>query len=81
MSTADGYRLRLRKKQLQEQLADRLGIEVLVCHYPTGATKWNPIEHCLFSYISLNWAGKPLRSFETMLSYIWTSIIGRASSV
>lgn len=67
---SDGYRLRLWKKQLQEQLADRLGIEVMVCHYPTGASKWNPIEHRLFSYISLNWAGKPLRSFETMLSYI-----------
>jgi hypothetical protein len=67
---SDGYRFRLWKKQLQEQLADRLGIEVMVCHYPTGASKWNPIEHRLFSYISLNWTGKPLRSFETMLSYI-----------
>ena len=67
---SDGCRFRLWKKQLQEQLADRLGIEVLVCHYPTGASKWNPIEHRLFSYISLNWAGKPLRSFETMLGYI-----------
>ena len=58
------------KKQLQEELADRLGLEVLVCHYPTGASKWNPIEHRLFSYISINWAGKPLRTFETMLGYI-----------
>ncbi len=67
---SNGYRLRLWKKQLQEQLADRLGIEVLVCHYPPGASKWNPIEHRLFSYISLNWAGKPLRSLETLLGYI-----------
>jgi hypothetical protein len=67
---SDGCRFRLWKKQLQEQLADRLGIEVMVCHYPTGASKWNPIEHRLFSYISLNWAGKPLRSFEIMLGYI-----------
>jgi len=67
---SDGYRFRLWKKQIQEQLADRLGIEVMVCHYPPGASKWNPIEHRLFSYISLNWAGKPLRSFETMLGYI-----------
>jgi hypothetical protein len=67
---SDGCRFRLWKKQIQEQLADRLGIEVMVCHYPTGASKWNPIEHRLFSYISLNWAGKPLRSFETMLNYI-----------
>ena len=67
---SDGCRFRLWKQQLQEQLADRLGIEVMVCHYPTGASKWNPIEHRLFSYISLNWAGKPLRSLEQMLGYI-----------
>jgi hypothetical protein len=67
---SDGCRFRLWKKQLQEQLVDRLGIEVMVCHYPTGASKWNPIEHRLFSHISLNWAGRPLRSFETMLAYI-----------
>jgi len=67
---SDGCRFRLWKKQIQEELADRLGIEVMVCHYPTGASKWNPIEHRLFSYISLNWAGKPLRSLETMLACI-----------
>lgn len=67
---SDGCRFRLWKKQLQEQLADRLGIEVMVCHYPTGASKWNPVEHRLFSYISLNWAGQPLRSFKAMLGYI-----------
>jgi hypothetical protein len=67
---SDGCRLRLWKKQLQEQIADRLGVEVMICHYPTGSSKWNPVEHRLFSYISLNWAGKPLRSFEAMLNYI-----------
>jgi hypothetical protein len=67
---SDGCRFRLWKKQIQEQLAHRFGIEVMVCHYPTGASKWNPVEHRLFSYISLNWAGQPLRSFETMLGYI-----------
>ena len=67
---SDGCRPRLWKQQLQKQLADRLGVEVMVCHYPTGASKWNPIEHRLFSYISRNWAGKPLRSLETMLGYI-----------
>jgi len=67
---SDGCRFHLWKKQLQEQLADRLGIEVMVCHYPTGASKWNPIEHRLFSHISLNWAGKPLRSLGVMLGYI-----------
>ena len=67
---SDGYRPRLWKKELQEKLADQLGVEVMVCHFPTGASKWNPIEHRLFSFISLNWAGKPLRTFETMLGYI-----------
>jgi hypothetical protein len=67
---SDGCRFRLWKKLLQDKLADRLGIEVMVCHYPTGASKWNPIEHRLFSHISINWAGKPLRSFEKMLGYI-----------
>jgi len=67
---SNGYRPRLWKTQLQEQLADRLGIEVMICHYPTGASKWNPIEHRLFSYISINWAGKPLRTFEILLGYI-----------
>lgn len=67
---SDGYRPRLWKKELQEKLADQMGVEVMVCHYPTGASKWNPIEHRLFSYISLNWAGKPLRTFEAMLGYI-----------
>ena len=67
---SDGCHFRLWKKQLQEQLADRLGVEVMVCHYPTGTSKWNPIEHRLFSYISLNWAGKPLRSIGVMVGYI-----------
>ena len=67
---SDGYRPRLWKKELQEKLADQLGVQVMVAHFPTGASKWNPIEHRLFSFISLNWAGKPLRTFETMLGYI-----------
>jgi len=67
---SNGCRSRLWKRQLQVHLADRLGLEVMVCHYPTGASKWNPIEHKLFNHISLNWAGKPLRTYETMLGYI-----------
>lgn len=67
---SNGYRPRLWKQQLQAQLADALGLEVTVCHYPRGASKWNPIEHRLFGPISINWAGKPLRSLETMLAYI-----------
>jgi hypothetical protein len=67
---SNGCRPRLWKAQLQSQLSDRLGLSVTVCHYPTGCSKWNPIEHRLFSQISLNWAGKPLRTVETMLGYI-----------
>ena len=67
---SNGYRPRLWKQQVQELLADQLGLEVTVCHYPTGASKWNPIEHRLFGPISLNWAGHPLRTFETMLALI-----------
>ncbi len=52
------------------QVADRFGLSVTVCHYPTGASKWNPIEHRLFSEISKTWAGCPLRSFEVMVEYI-----------
>lgn len=67
---SNSYRSQRWKQQLQACLADVFGIEVMVCHYPTGASKWNPIEHRLFSQISLNWAGKPLRSLQTMLGYI-----------
>jgi hypothetical protein len=67
---SDGCRHRLWKKLLQERLADCLGIEVMVCHYPTGCSKWNPVEHRLFSHISMNWAGRPLRSFAKTLGYI-----------
>ena len=67
---SNGYRTRLWKEQLQSQLSDKLGLTVTVSHYPPGCSKWNPIEHRLFSYISINWAGQPLRTFETMLGYI-----------
>lgn len=67
---SNGWRSRLWKAQVQEQLADQLGLEVTVCHYPTGTSKWNPVEHRLFGPISVNWAGKPLRTFETMLACI-----------
>jgi hypothetical protein len=67
---SNGCRSRMWKLQLQEQLSDRYGLTVMVCHYPTGCSKWNPIEHRLFSYISLNWAGCPLRSFDILLNYL-----------
>jgi hypothetical protein len=67
---SNGYRPRLWKQQLQEQLNDAFGLEVTVCHYPTGASKWNPVEHRLFGPISIKWAGVPLRTFDTMLALI-----------
>jgi hypothetical protein len=67
---SNGNRCRAWKCNLQAHFVDRFGVSVTVCHYPTGCSKWNPVEHRLFSYISLNWQGKPLRSLEIMLGYI-----------
>jgi hypothetical protein len=67
---SNGCRSRQWKYQLQVQLADPFDLEVTVCHYPTGASKWNPVEHRLFGPISENWEGKPLRSLATMLAFI-----------
>ncbi len=61
------------KYGLQTKLCNQFGISVTVCHYPPGASKWNPIEHRLFSAISKNWAGRPLESYETILNYIHTT--------
>jgi transposase len=66
---SNGSRLRLWKMELQK-LADETGLRIVVCHFPPGTSKWNKIEHRLFSYISQNWRGKPLRSFETIVSLI-----------
>lgn len=67
---SNGARMRAWKYSLQEQVADRFDLEVTVCHYPTGASKWNPIEHRLFSEISKHWAGQPLDSYDTILRLI-----------
>ena len=61
------------KYHLQHQLCDPYRLTVTVCHYPPGASKWNPIEHQLFSPISNNWAGKPLESYETVVKYARTT--------
>lgn len=66
---SNGCRPRLWKKALQG-LADGYGLRITVGHYPTGASKWNPIEHRLFGPISINWAGEPLRSVDRMLGFI-----------
>jgi len=67
---SNGYRARAWKRDLQAKVADAFGLIVTVCHYPTGTSKWNPIEHRLFSEISKTWAGCPLRSFDDVLYYI-----------
>ena len=67
---SNASRSRVFKQQLQEKLADELGLTITVCHYPPGTSKWNPIEHRLFSEISKTWAGCPLRSFDLVLDYI-----------
>jgi hypothetical protein len=66
----NGSRARAWKLNLQEKLCDRFGLAVTVCHYPSGCSKWNPVEHRLFSQISKNWEGKPLRTLGIMLGYI-----------
>jgi hypothetical protein len=67
---SNGCRARAWKCNLQALVSDRFGLTLTVCHYPTGCSKWNPVEHRLFGQISRNWAGKPLRSLEIMLGYI-----------
>jgi hypothetical protein len=67
---SNSRRSRVWKRDLQEKVADPFGLTITVCHYPTGASKWNPIEHRLFSEISKTWAGCPLRSFDIVLHYI-----------
>jgi len=75
MLLADGggsnaSRSRLFKQQIQNKIADGFGLSVTVCHYPPGTSKWNPIEHRVFSEMSKTWQGCPLRSFDLVLDYI-----------
>ena len=74
MITADcggsnGNRTRLWKLRLQD-LADETGLKIRVCHFPPGTSKWNKIEHRLFSHISMNWRGRPLESLQTIIDLI-----------
>ena len=66
---SNGYRLRLWKLKLQE-FVDEADLTVRVCHFPPGTSKWNKVEHRLFSFISTNWRGQPLRDYETMVKLI-----------
>jgi Rhodopirellula transposase DDE domain len=66
----NGYNLRTWKMDLQEKLCDAFGLRATLSHYPPACSKWNPIEYRLFSHISLNWAGQPLRNLDVMLAFI-----------
>lgn len=70
---SNGYRSRVWKYSIQKNLCDRHGISVTASHYPPGASKWNPIEHRLFSEITKNWEGHPLYSHEMILKHIRTT--------
>lgn len=66
---SNGYRIRLWKKELQ-QFANDTGLELTVSHFPPETSKWNKIEHRLFSFITMNWRGKPLVSYEVIVNLI-----------
>ena len=70
---ANSSRCKLWKCDLQQKLCNEHGLHVTVCHYPPGASKWNPIEHRLFSEVSRNWQGVPLESYDVALNYISTT--------
>jgi Rhodopirellula transposase DDE domain len=62
--------LEIRKYSLYQTITRVQGLIITMCHCPPGASKWNPVEHRLFSFISLEWAGHTLRSLQLMMSYI-----------
>lgn len=70
---SNGYRCRGWKHGLQTRICNQHAITVTVAHYPSGTSKWNPVEHRLFSEISKNWAGRPLDSYQTILNYLRTT--------
>ena len=77
---SNGPRVRLWKWELQ-RFANRTGLSIMVCHFPPGTSKWNKIEHRLFSYIAMNWRGKPLTSLATVVSLIGSTTTKRGLRV
>lgn len=77
---SNGYRLRLWKLELQ-RLADQIGLAISVCHFPPGTSKWNKVEHRLFSFISSNWRGEPLRDYETVVRLIANTTTAKGLTV
>jgi len=66
---SNGYRVRLWKQALQD-FSNKSGLRISVCHFPPGTSKWNKIEHRMFSFISMNWRGRPLISREVVVNLI-----------
>jgi hypothetical protein len=77
---SNGYRLRLWKLELQ-RLADQTGLSIAVCHFPPGTSKWNKVEHRLFSFISSNWRGEPLRDYQTVVGLIASTTTAKGLTV
>jgi hypothetical protein len=77
---SNGYRLRLWKLELQ-RLADQTGRSIAVCHFPPGTSKWNKVEHRLFSFISSNWRGEPLRDYQTVVRLIANTTTAKGLTV
>ena len=77
---SNGYRLRPWKIELQK-LAESTGLSIMVCHFPPGTSKWNKVEHRLFSFISSNWRGEPLRDDETVVRLIAGTTTAKGLSV
>jgi hypothetical protein len=75
-----GYRLRQWKLALQ-RFADGAGLAIVVCHFPPGTSKWNKVEHRLFSFISSNWRGEPLRDYETIVRLIANTTTAKGLTV
>jgi Rhodopirellula transposase DDE domain len=66
---SNGYRTRLWKKKIAE-FAERVGLEITICHFPPSTSKWNKIEHRMFSQVTMNWRGRPLESYEVVVNLI-----------
>jgi Rhodopirellula transposase DDE domain len=77
---SNGYRLRLWKLELQG-LADQTGLSIAVCHFPPGTSKWNKVEHRIFSFITSNWRGEPLRDYQTIVRLIAGTTTAKGLSV
>lgn len=77
---SNGYRLRLWKLELQK-MSDETGLSITVCHFPPGTSKWNKVEHRLFSFISSNWRGEPLKDYETVVRLIANTTTSKGLSV